>query len=76
MGLIWDTQHNNIECHYAECHDFLIVIECRYAECRYAECRYAECRGRPKFDSLHSIFSSIICDIQALKVNANLAQNW
>jgi hypothetical protein len=29
-----NNQHNTIECHYAECRDFLFC----YAECRSAEC--------------------------------------
>ncbi len=32
------TQHNTIECHYAECHTYVNVMLCCYAECHYAEC--------------------------------------
>ncbi len=37
MGLVTtlainDTQHNSIECHYAECRDYLNA-DCRFAEC-------------------------------------------
>ncbi len=60
MGLsvtvsIKDTQHNIIECYYAQCryveylyadcHIFSCHADFLYAEWRYAECHYAECRG-------------------------------
>ncbi len=33
-----------IECHYAECRDFFIVMLCCCAEFSSTDCRYAECR--------------------------------
>ncbi len=58
MTLSIGIQHNNIDCHYAECRDYLNVILSRYAECSYAECR----------DYLNVILSVVMLNVVMLSV--------
>jgi hypothetical protein len=37
-----------VECRYAGCHVFMVMLSSHCSECHYAKCRYAECHGACK----------------------------